>query len=154
MNLHETQELSIEDLKPLKHEYLKRKRGLESARGKAKKKELQERLDALRMDLGWTLMDYGKYEEGLALYRLLSWTTHGEIKCNGMARALTEMKCYDEARRLLETGLRRFPNSYQLWVGLGVLNDSLGNHFEALKCSDMAIQCVPEGSWEPQKRIT
>jgi hypothetical protein len=40
MNLHKTEELSIEELKPLKQEYLKRKRGLESARGKAKKKGL------------------------------------------------------------------------------------------------------------------
>jgi len=137
-----------EALEPLMTGYAETQKKLKEARSHRRRQQLKRELNNLKIDLGWTLMDCGKYEEGLALYSLLSWTTHGEIKCNGMARALTGMNCYDEARRLLEAGLRKFPNSNQLWVGLGGLNTSLGDYSEALKCFDMAIQCVPEGSWE------
>jgi tetratricopeptide (TPR) repeat protein len=137
-----------EALEPLMNEYVEVQRNLKGAKSHRRRQQLKRELNNLKIDLGWTLMDCGKYEEGLALYKLLPWTTHGEIKCNGMARALTGMKCYDEARRLLEAGLRRFPNSNQLWVGLGGLNTSQGDYSGALKCFDMAIQCSSGESWE------
>ena len=137
-----------ETLEPLMTQYIEVEKELEETGSRRRRQHLKRELDDLRVELGWTLMDCGKPEDGLALYRLLSWTSHGEIKCNGMSRALTEMKYYDEARRLLEAGLRRFPNSYQLWVALGALNDVLGDPVGVLKCCDMAILCAPEGSWE------
>jgi len=66
------------------------------------------------------------------------------MKCNGMARALIEMGRYDEARRILEKGLRKFPSSYALWIDMGGLCSELGNDFEALKCLDLALQFAPE----------
>ena len=43
-----------------------------------------------------------------------------------------------------------------LWVELATLNDALGDNFGALKCSEMAIRCVPERNWEARynKAIT
>lgn len=134
-------------LDPLMKKYVDTQRKIEEAKTERRKQQLRIQLDDLRVDLGWTLMDCGKYREGLALYSLLSWTTHGEIKCNGMARAFTEMKCYDEAARILGRGLKRYPNSSQLWVGLGCLHRSLGDYSEALKCFDMAIECSSGRSW-------
>jgi tetratricopeptide (TPR) repeat protein len=137
-----------DDVVELNREYLTLGRELKETRSRSRRRELKEHLDGLKIELGWALIDCGKPEEGLVLYRQLSWTTHGEIKCNGMARALTDMKCYDEARRILDAGLRRFPDSCMLWVGQGGLNASLGNYSEALKCFDMAIQCSSARSWE------
>jgi tetratricopeptide (TPR) repeat protein len=47
---------------------------------------------------------------------------------------------YDEAKEVLENGLRKFPESYALWTGLGILCDILGLYFEALKCFDIALR--------------
>jgi tetratricopeptide (TPR) repeat protein len=66
------------------------------------------------------------------------------MKCNGMARALTEMGYYDEARKLLEVGLRRFPDSYALWVAMAALYESIGDYFESLRCLESALQFAPE----------
>jgi tetratricopeptide (TPR) repeat protein len=157
MECNETNDLSPrEALEPLMNEYVEAQRKLKEAKSHRRRQQLKRELNILKIDLGWTLMDCGKPEEGLALYKLLPWTTHGETKCNGMTRALTEMKSYDEARRLLGAGLKRYPDSYMLWVGLGTLNDALGDNFGALKCSEIAIQCAPERNWEARynKAIT
>ena len=149
MECNEAKDLSPrETLEHLMTGYAEARKKLKEAKGHRRRQQFKEEVDDLRADLGWALMDCGRHEEGLALYGLLSWTTHGEIKCNGMARALTEMKSYDEARRLLEAGLKRYPDSYMLLVGLGTLNDALEDNFGALKCYEMAIQCTPERNWE------
>jgi tetratricopeptide (TPR) repeat protein len=96
------------------------------------------------MDLGYTFLELREYEKALALFSTVSYTTHGEMKLNGMAWALTEMGHYDEARRLLQMGLNRFPKSYALWVAMGALYDSLGDDFESLKCIETALQFAPE----------
>ncbi len=137
-----------ESLEPLMKEYAEIEEELKVAKSHRRKQRLRTELDDLRIDLGWTLMDCGKHEEGLALYSLLPWSSRGEIKCNGMARALTELKRHEEAKRLLEAGLKRFPDSYQLWVCLGALYNDLADHSGALKCCDMAIQCASDGGWE------
>jgi len=157
MECNEGKELSPrETLEPLMTGYAETQKKLKEAKGHRRRQQLKGELDDLRAELGWALIDSGRPEEGLALYGLLSWATHGEIKCNGMAGALMEMKSYDEAGRLLEAGLKRYPESYMLLVGLGTLNDALGDNFGALKCSEMAIQCAPERNWEPRynKAIT
>jgi tetratricopeptide (TPR) repeat protein len=63
---------------------------------------------------------------------------------NGMAYALTEMGHYDEARRLLERGLRIYPHSYALWTAMGALYEDLGDDFKSLECIETAIRLAPE----------
>ncbi len=109
-------------------------------KSEAKRKAMRRRINELKIDLGWKLMDRREYEKGLLLYRSLPWGTYGEIKCNGIARALTEMGDYDEARRVLDVGLRRYPDSYPLWVAMGALCETVGDYFEALKCLDVALE--------------
>ena len=137
-----------EELELLMSEYAETQKKLKGARSQRRKQELKRELNRLKIDLGWTLMDCGRPEEGLALYKLLPWANYGEAKCNGMARALTQMKRYDEAKRFLVTGLKKFPKSCMLWVGLGGVKASLKDYSEALKCFDMAIQCSSGESWE------
>ena len=135
---------NLTELKELKEEYRIARRELRWVKSNAKRRELKEYVDDLKMKLGWTLLDHGKYEQGLALYQTLSWRTHGMMKCNGMARALTEMGYHDEARRVLKLGLKKFPESYALWVAMGAWHESLGEDFESLKCVEIALRFAPE----------
>jgi len=128
------------EIRALEEEYMNATKELSRSKGCLPRPRLKERIDELKLELGWIYLDCGEYEKGLALYHTLSWKTHGEIKCNGIARALTEMGHYGEARRLLEKGLREFPESCALWTDLGILLDLLGNHVEALNCFEAAIK--------------
>ena len=135
---------NFSELKELKEEYRIAKRELSRVKSNAKQRELKESIDHLKMKLGWALLDHGKFEQGLALFKTLSWRTHGQMKCNGMARALTEMGYHDEARRVLKLGLKKYPESYALWVAMGAWHDSLGQDFESLKCMEIALRFAPE----------
>jgi tetratricopeptide (TPR) repeat protein len=116
---------------------------------KRQKRKLTEYIDDLKMDLAWTLLDCGEHEEGLTLYISVCGMKHREGKYNGIGRALTEMKHYDEARRILEKGLKEFPESCALWTCFGILHDILGDHFESLKCFEAAIEFDPKKSSGP-----
>ncbi len=137
---HVTQETKEE----LAQKLFTAKMDLEKTKSARKRRDLQEQIDGLKMDLGWTLLDCKEYEKGLALISSVSWKTHGEMKCNGIARALTEMGHYDEARRLLMRGLRMYPDSYSLWTAMGILYGTLGDNVEALECIETALRYAPE----------
>jgi tetratricopeptide (TPR) repeat protein len=145
MNKEESISINNHDvLKALKGKYLCARKQLQQARSKRQKRKLTEYIEDLKMDLAWTLLDCGEHEEGLALYISVCGKQYRERKYNGMARALTEMGYYDEARKLLEVGLRRFPKSYALWVAMGALCDSLGDTSDLLKCIEIALLFAPE----------
>ena len=133
------------ELQKLNRRYLRIQRKLEKTTNSITQLELKEYLDDLKEEMGWRFLDCGEYEKGLSLYRSLPWETHGEGKYNGMVRAFVEMEYYDEARRLLEKGLKEFPESYVLWVARGVLNQRLGYNLESLKCFQFALKYTPEG---------
>ncbi len=128
----------------LAQKLFKAKRDLEKTKSANKQGHLQEQIDDLKMELGWTLLDYKEYEEGLVLLSSVSGRRHGEMKCNGMAQALTEMGHCDEAMELLKRGLRTYPQSYALWTAMGTLYEKLGDDFESLKCFETAFQFAPE----------
>ena len=135
-----------EETKELTRKVVRAQHDLRQIRNRKKRQELKGYIDHLNMDLGYTFLELREYEKAFALLSTVSYATHGEMKFNGMAWALTEMGHYDEARRLLEMGLNRFPHSYALWVAMGALHDNLGDDFEALKCIDTALQFAPEHS--------
>jgi len=128
----------------LAQELFRARLDLEQTKSARKRRRLQEHIDGLKVDLAWALLDCKEHEQGLALLTSVSWATHGEMKCNGMARALTEMEHHDEARRLLERGLRLYPRSYALWTGMGAVYEDLGDDFESLKCIETALRYAPE----------
>jgi len=132
------------ELKTLKEEYLNARKALSRVKSGTRRRELKEYINDLKIELGWTLLDYGKHEQGFALFESLSWRGYGEVKCNGMVRAFTEMGYYDEALKLLEVGLRRFPKSYALWVAKGAICDSLGDTFGLLECIETSLRFAPE----------
>ena len=119
---------------------------MKKVKNNIERQALKEYLDDLRLELGWALLDRGEYEKALALFNSLPWKTHGEMKCNGLVRALTEMGQFDEATRLVKRGLRIYPDSYALWIAKGVLYESQGDYFESLRCIEKGIQFAPEDS--------
>ena len=145
MSRGETKKTNIpKELKKRKRELFRASGKMRQAADKSTRKELQRQINELRIDFGWELFDLGHYESGLALYAALPWWIYGEEKCNGMSRALAGLGFYDEARHLLEKGLKRFPESYALWVAMGVLCAELGYDFETLDCFETALRFAPE----------
>ena len=137
-----------ENLNPLVTQYVEVQRELKETRNQRRRRHLKRELADLRIELGWKLIDCGRSEEGLAMYSSLSWKEHGEIKCNGMSRALVELGRHNEAARLLEAGLRRYPGSSMLWVAKGAFYASLEDTLESMRCFDRAILLSSDGSWE------
>jgi tetratricopeptide (TPR) repeat protein len=132
-----------EEMKTLAQKLFMAKMDLGKTKSARKRRDLQEYIDGLKVDLGWTFLDCKEYEKGLALLSSVSWKIHGEMKCNEMARALTEMGHYNEAMGLLKRGLRIYPHSYALWIAMGALYEVPGDDFESLKCIEIALQFAP-----------
>ncbi len=130
----------------LQRDFHSAQREYQQTTGKSKKRRLRKSINRLKMDLAWALLDRGEYERALVLYQSLPPGACSEMKCNGIARALTGMGHYDEASKILENGLKKFPDSYALWIAMGGLYDELGDGFGALKCLDMALQFAPENN--------
>jgi tetratricopeptide (TPR) repeat protein len=135
---------SHEMLKDMQEKYLCARKQLQQARSERQKRKLRGYIEDVKMDLAWALLDCGEPEKGLTLYISVRGVRYREGKYSGVGRALTEMKRYDEARRILEKGLKEFPESCALWTGLGNLNGALGDHFESLICFEAAIRCDSE----------
>jgi tetratricopeptide (TPR) repeat protein len=110
---------------------------------KDRKRTLALHVDDIRSKIGWLLLDSGEYDKGLAIYKAMSWHTYAEDKYNGISRALIEMEYYDDARRILGKGLKRFPQSYCLLVAMGLLHKRLGHEVDALKYFEQALVCSP-----------
>lgn len=121
----------------------KAKKELLPAKGNNSRNMDRGYIDDLKSQIAWLLLDAGEYKKGLVLYRTLPWRTHGEEKYNGMARALIETGYYDDARRLLEKGLSRFPESLPLLVAMGLLHRRLDDDFEALRYFEHALKLDP-----------
>ncbi len=96
--------------------------------------------DDIKLDLGFSLLDRGEHGAAFALFSSLPWNSNAEAKCGGMGRALMGMGRYDEAKRILEYGLKKFLQSYALWTDMGILYDELGDYSSALKCFDAALR--------------
>ena len=130
-------------IKKLKKKIATTQKQAKIVKGKIADRGLADHLTNLKNSLAWLYLDLGEYDAGLALYRELPWQTHGEAKYNGMARALIEMEYYDEAGRLLRKGLKRFPESTPLLVGMGLLHRRLGYEFDAFKYFESALEFAP-----------
>jgi len=103
------------------------------------KNHLRMKIEDLKERIGYLLLDCGEHVKGYALYRSLPWKTHGEQKYNGMSSALIEMEHYDKARRLLEKGMKRFPESSSLIITKGMMYQKTCDYFYALQSFERAL---------------
>ncbi|MBI4699154.1 MAG: tetratricopeptide repeat protein [Nitrospirae bacterium] len=132
------------EIKKLKKKIAATQKQAKIVKGKIAAGGLAGQLDNLKNSLAWQYLDLGEYDAGLALYRELPWQTQREAKYNGIARALIEMEYYDEAGRVLNKGLKRFPESTPLLVGMGLLLRRLGYEFDAFKYFERALEFAPD----------
>lgn len=131
------------ELKKLKDDLSEAQLGLKGATTEFEKEDLKEYINYLKMELGWRLIDCGDFEQGLILYQSLPAKTHGEHKANGIARALLEMKKFDDAKNTVVEGLKRYPKSSCLWNSLGNVLLELNNELKALKVFKVALKFAP-----------
>jgi tetratricopeptide (TPR) repeat protein len=111
---------------------------------KHRKRRQNNFINHLKGRIGWLLFDCGDFKKGIAIYLSMSWKTHGEEKYLGIGRGLMEMGYYFEAGRIMEKGLKRFPESSPLWTALGVLHYRIADHFNALKYFEAALKLDPK----------
>lgn len=128
------------EIKKLKADLSEAEQELRQANGRYEKEKLKDLINDIKLDLGWALLECGEYEKGLTVYQSVFGKQYQERKYNGIGIALTEMGRYVEAKRILEIGLRKFPKSYALWTGLGILSDYIGDYSGALKSFDTALR--------------
>lgn len=128
------------EIKRLKADLSEAEHELKQANGRYEKEKLKDLMNDIKLDLGWALLECGEYEKGLTLYLSVFGEQHQERKYNGVGTALTELGRYDEAKRVLEYGLRKFPKSCALWTDMGILYDHLGDYSEALNCFEAALR--------------
>jgi hypothetical protein len=69
----------------------KAEQGLKLAKRKWEKEKQRNLVNEPRLDLGWTLLERGEYEKGLADYLSVFGEQYQERKYNGVATALTEL---------------------------------------------------------------
>jgi tetratricopeptide (TPR) repeat protein len=131
------------DLDRLKSDLLKTQRRMKRAKKKSVQKKLNDKVNSLKCDLGWAFLERGAYETGFAIFSSVSGRKYEESKCGGKGGALTGMGRYDEARRILEGGLREFPTSYILIGELGCLFGALGDNMSALRCFERVLELAP-----------
>ena len=93
----------------------------------------------LKKDIAWMFLDCGEYRKAIVLYKELSWKSEGETKYLGMGRALTEMGDDAEAEKLLAKGLKRFPKSAPLLVGMGNIYHRAADYITSLRFFERAL---------------
>jgi tetratricopeptide (TPR) repeat protein len=131
---------TYKEIKKLNEDLFKAEQELKQAKGRYDKNKFRDLINEIKLDLGWALLECGEYEKGLAVYQSVFGKQYEERKYNGIGTALTELGLYDEAKRILEYGLRQFPNSCALWTDMGILYDKSGDYSEVLKCFEVALR--------------
>jgi len=95
--------------------YLSLREELRRVAGRRGGSKSRARVNDLKLKLGWAAFDCRKYPEALAVFSSVRGKEFAEPKYTGVASVLIEMESYAEARRVVEKGLREFPESYALW---------------------------------------
>lgn len=132
------------EVKRLRAKLYKAKKELNEAKGSNSRNMAQGDIDDLKSQFAWLLLDAGEYEKGFVLYRSMSWKLQGEIKYLGLGRVLTGIGRYDEAVKLLQRGLGRFPESPSLLLAMGNVYHESGDYSKSLKYFEQALAFDPE----------
>jgi len=79
----------------------------------------REEVSDLRLDIAWELLEIGRYNEALSFCRKVTWSEGYVRKYVGIAYALTELHGFEEALRVLQKGLKKYPFSTDLFYEMG-----------------------------------
>jgi len=69
-----------EEKKQLTRKVVVAQHDLRQTRNRRKRQRIKEHIDELNMNLGYTFLDLREYKKALAVFSMLSYTTHGEMK--------------------------------------------------------------------------
>ena len=112
---------------------------LKNAADSNSRKKAQKEVYDLKAMLAWQYLDENEFERAAMIYDKLPQATHGKDRYCGKARILIETQKYDEAFKLLNEALGKFPDYVPLLNTLGILHNKTGNHYEALRCLDRSL---------------
>lgn len=104
-----------------------------------KKEALKTKRYKLTAQIGNLYLDQREFEKARTLYESLPWKSHGEGRYYGITRELIGEGKYEEAKSLLEEGLSKYPESWELLNSMGLIFQRTDNHYEALRYFDCAL---------------
>jgi tetratricopeptide (TPR) repeat protein len=107
-----------------------------------KKEALKSRRYQLTAQIGDLYLDQGEFKKARTLYESLPWKSHGEDRYYGITRELVEEGKYEEAKSLLEEGLNKYPESWELLNAMGLVFQRTDDHYVALKYFERALAIV------------
>lgn len=136
-----------EEIRDLRKCIRKEQRQLSEEKDRGSVREIRRDIADMKQMLAWSLLNCGQFKKGLAIYLELPWRTHGKEKYLGIGRALTEMGFYAAGRRVLEKGLKRFPEEAPLSIALGLVFQRSGDDAVALKHFEKALLHDPENRY-------
>jgi protein O-GlcNAc transferase len=113
-----------------------------------KKEALRTKRYGLIAQIGNLYLDQREFEKARTLYESLPWKSHGEDRYHGITRELIEEGKYEEAKSLLEEGLSKYPESWELLNSMGLVFQRTDDHYVALKYFESALAIVDNNNAE------
>lgn len=113
-----------------------------------KKEALKTGRYKLTAQIGNLYLDQREFEKARTLYESLPWKSHGEDRYFGITRELIEERKYEEAKSLLEEGLSKYPESWELLNSMGLVFQRTDDHYVALKYFERALAIVDNNNAE------
>ncbi|HXX80164.1 MAG TPA: tetratricopeptide repeat protein [Thermodesulfovibrionales bacterium] len=140
-------------IKKLIGKIVKAEAKLKTSIGTKDRKQLLRELKDLKASLAWQYLEAEEFVKAKEIYDKLPMSTHATDIYSGKARILIETKKYDEARKLLEESLVKFPDYVPLLNTLGILYNTTGDFYEALRYFDRALAIEPKNNpWSLQNK--
>jgi tetratricopeptide (TPR) repeat protein len=121
---------------------------LKTTTGPIKKEALRTKLYSLTAQIGDLYLDQREFKKARRLYESLPWKSHGEDRYYGITRELIEEGKYEEAKSLLEEGLNKYPESWELLNSMGLVFQRTDDHYVALKYFERALATVDNNNAE------
>ena len=119
---------------------------LKNAADSNSRKKAQKEVYDLKTMLAWQYLDENEFEKAAVIYDKLPQATHGKDRYCGKARILIETQKYDEAFKLLNEALAKFPDNIPVLNTIGLLYNTTGNYYEALRYFDHALSINPQNN--------
>ncbi|MDD5434516.1 MAG: tetratricopeptide repeat protein [Nitrospira sp.] len=111
-----------------------------------KKTNLRNQIYALVIQKAELYFQNDSYKEAMELYKSLPLNPLGECRYEGITKILIETEKFDDAKQLLEEGIKKYPESYSLLNSKGLLCYKTKDYYEALRHLDHSIAINPENN--------
>lgn len=125
---------------------------LKNAADSNSRKKAQKEVYDLKAMLAWQYLDENDFERADMIYDKLPQAAYGKDRYCGKARILIETQKYDEAIKLLNEALGKFPDYVPLLNTFGILHRKTGNHYEALRYLDRSL-AIKNNPWSLYNKV-